>query len=309
MGILDSLFSTKYLGFIDIEFQILQTAHQEPHILELGLIIFEKNNDIPILIEHVNFPLLINANVRLLTSKYCTTTEKTEIAMKELEKQFSINIRDFESIKNKKDMITFIPNKQVKELLKQVVHNNDYTLISSKYTDEKINSMQKAIDKSSFNLFKNRLSNKYSDMFNNIMNLYKNDDLVKKRNVNPKQYLEKLREYLSNMTLVHKEDMDILALNNDLRKYNVPVKHKLYHKDIADYNDILIKKYNTAKLYESYQELKKEYILKDITLKEFDEKLYETLQVKMPVIKAHNPLSDCYFTVLVFLVMNRIKHK
>jgi hypothetical protein len=305
MGILDDLFTTKYLGFIDIEFQILQTNHQEPHILELGLIIFEKNNNIPILIEHVNFPLLTNSNLRLITSKYCTTTEKTEIAMKELEKYFSINIRNFESIKNKKDTIKFIPNKHIKELLKQVIHTNNYTLISN-LSDEKINSMQKSIDKSSFNMFKNRLSGKYRDYYDKIMNLYMNDELVKKRNINPKQYLEKIREYLSNMTLVHKEDMDLLALNNDLRIYDVPVKHKLYHKDIADYNDILIKKYNTAKLYESYLYLKKDYIINDTKLKEFDEKLYETLQVKMPIIKAHNPLSDCYFTVLIFLVMNKI---
>ena len=308
MGILDDLFTTKYLGFIDIEFQILQTNHQEPHILELGLIIFEKNNDIPILIEHVNFPLLTNSNLRLITSKYSTTTEKTEIAMKKLEEDFSINIHDYESIKNKKEMIKFIPNKQIKEVLKQVIHTNNYSLISSKYTEDKINSMQKAIDKSSFNLFKNRLTGEYRDIFNNIMNLYKNDELVKKRIVDPKQYLEKLREYLSNMTLVHKEDMDILALNNDLRKYDVPVKHKLYHKDIADYNNILIKKYNTAKLYESYIYLKKDYIVKDIKLKEFDEKLYESLKIKMPIIKAHNPLSDCYFTVLVFLIMSKIKN-
>jgi len=306
MGLLDSLFNTKYLGFLDIEFQILQTTNQEPHILELGLIIFEKNNDTPILIEHVNFPLLINSNIRLLTSKYSTTTEKTEILMKKLEEYFYINIRDFESIKNNKDMIKFIPNKQTKELLKEVITTNNYTLISSK-SDDKIDSIQKSIEKISFNLFKNRLSSKYKNIFYKIMNLYMNDDLVKKRNVNPKQYLEKLRGYLSNMTLVHKEDMDLLALNNDLRKYDVPVKEKLYHKDIADYNNTLIKKYNTAKLYESYLHLKKDYILKDNKLKEFDENLYKTLQVIMPVIKAHNPLSDSYFTVLVFLIMNKIK--
>jgi hypothetical protein len=228
--------------------------------------------------------------------------------MKKLEDIFHINIHDFESIKNKKDMIKFIPNKQIKELLKQVIQNNDYTLISN-LSEEKIHSMQKAIDKSSFNLFNNRLSGKYRDAFNTIMNLYKNDDLVKKRNVNPKQYLEKLREYLSNMTLVHKENMDIIALNNDLRKYDVPVKHKLYHKDIADYNDILIKKYNTAKLYESYQHLKNDYILHDTALKEFDEKLHEILQTKIPILKAHNPLVDSFFTVLVFFVMNKIKYK
>ena len=42
-------------------------------------------------------------------------------------------------------------------------------------------------------------------------------------------------------------------------------------------------------------------------LKFLRENLYKTLQVIMPVIKAHNPLSDSYFNVLVFLIMNKIK--
>ena len=55
MSILNSLFNTKYIGFIDIEFQILQDKIrnkpdgkfqilqdkiQQPYILELGIIIF-----------------------------------------------------------------------------------------------------------------------------------------------------------------------------------------------------------------------------------------------------------------------------
>jgi len=303
---LDNLFTTKYIAFLDIEFQILQTKYQEPHILELGLIIFEKDNNIPVLIEHVNFPLLINSNIRLITTKYSTTTEKTETLMKKLEDLFYININDLDSIKLKKDIIKFIPNKQIKELLNEVVKTNNYTLISS-LSEEKIKKMQKIIDSIHFNLFKEKITGIHRDAFNKIMELYAKDDLVEKRNVNPKTYLEKLQNYFKNITIVHKEGMDLLALDNDLRKYNIRLPKKIIYIDIAKYNNTLQEKYGTAKLYESYIHLKNEYILKNSKLKEFDENLYKALEKHMPIVKAHNPLSDCYFTVLVFLVMSTIK--
>ena len=37
-------------------------------------------------------------------------------------------------------------------------------------------------------------------------------------------------------------------------------ENRIFHKDIAVYNDIFRKKYNTAKLYESYVHLKHDYI-------------------------------------------------
>jgi len=304
---LDNLFTTKYIAFLDIEFQtLLKKKYQEPHILELGLIIFEKSNNTPVLIEHVNFPLLIDSNIRILTTKYSTTTEKTEILMKKLEDLFYINIYDFDSIKLKKNIIKFIPNKQIKDLLNEVIETNNYTLISSQ-PEEKIKKMQKTIDSVYFNLFKEQISGIHRDAFDKIMELYQKDDLVQKRNVDPKIYFEKLQNYFKNITIVHKEGMDLLALNNDLKKYNVRFTKKIMYFDIAKYNNIFKEKYGTAKLYESYIYLKNEYILRNPKLKEFDEKLYEALEKYMPTIKPHNPLSDCYFTVLVFLVMNTIK--
>ena len=304
---LDNLFTTKYIAFLDIEFQtLLKKKYQEPHILELGLIIFEKSNNTPVLIEHVNFPLLIDSNIRILTTKYSTTTEKTEILMKKLEDLFYINIYDFDSIKLKKNIIKFIPNKQIKDLLNEVIETNNYTLISSQ-PEEKIKKMQKTIDSVYFNLFKEQISGIHRDAFDKIMELYQKDDLVQKRNVDPKIYFEKLQNYFKNITIVHKEGMDLLALDNDLKKYNVRFTKKIMYFDIAKYNNIFKEKYGTAKLYESYIYLKNEYILRNPKLKEFDEKLYEALEKYMPTIKPHNPLSDCYFTVLVFLVMNTIK--
>lgn len=299
MGILDDLYKTKYLVFLDIEFQTIQLKGQEPYILELGIIIFEKNKEIPVLIDHVNFPLLHNENLRLLGSKYCTVTEKTEIEMKKLEKELSININDINSIKNNHELIEFIPDRNTKRLLREVIKENNITLISNPEKTQKI------IDQMYFNFFKRRMKGKYNNIYNQIIKLYRYDDLVKKRTINPVNYLNTLKPYFNNMTLIHKEGMDIIALNKDLKKYDVKIEKKIFHKDIAVYNDIFRKKYNTAKLYESYIHLKHDYIINNVDLKKFESLLEHKIKEKMPIIKAHNPLSDTYFTIFIFLIMEK----
>jgi hypothetical protein len=299
MGILDDLYKTKYLVFLDIEFQTIQLKGQEPYILELGIIIFEKNNELPVLIDHINFPLLHNENIRLLGSKYCTVTEKTETEMKKKEKELSINVSDINSIKDKQELIEFIPDRNTKRLLREVIKTNNITLISNPERTQKI------IDQMYFNFFKRRMKGKYYNIFNEIINLYRHDDLVKKRTINPLNYLNTLKPYFNNMTLVHKEGMDIIALNKDLKKYDVKIENRIFHKDIAVYNDIFRKKYNTAKLYESYIHLKHDYIINNLDLKNFELLLENKIKEKMPIIKAHNPLSDTYFTIFIFLIMEK----
>lgn len=303
MSILDSLYNTKYIGFIDIEFQILQDKIrnrpdkiQQPYILELGLIIFEKGKDEPILIDHVNFPLLKNRNIQLISSKYCTVTKQTEDKMIKVEQNFTINVTDPESIKNNKELIRFIPNSNVRNKLK----NNNID-------SDEVEKIQKNVDLLRFNMFRNRLSGKYVNYFNQILDLYNNDELVKKRLINPANYLNKLKEYLLNMTLVHKENMDIMALNNDFKMYNININKNIQHIDIKSYNDEFNRIYKTSKLYESYINLKNNYFNEE--LKVFDNNLNDILKQKMPIIKAHNPLSDAYFTVIVFLIMEKYYKK
>jgi hypothetical protein len=294
MGILDTLYTTKYIVFLDIEFQ---TIVHNPYILELGIIIFEKNIENPILIDHVNFPLLYNENLRLLGLKYCTVSSKTEIEMKNKEAELYINVNDINSIKDKEELIEFIPDRNVKRLLREVIKTSNMSLITNPEKTQKI------IDQMYFNLFKNRMKGKYKIIYNDIIKLYIEDELVKKRTINPQNYLNRLKPYFNNMTLVHKEGMDIIALNKDLKKYDVKIENKIFHKDIAVYNDIFRKKYNTAKLYESYVHLKHEYINNHVELKDFELLLEDKIKEKMPVIKPHNPLSDTYFTIFIFLIM------
>jgi hypothetical protein len=300
MGILSELFSTKYLCIFDIEFQINSDHKQNAFILELGIIIYEKNNDIPVYINHVNFPLLQNTNLRLINTKYSTVLPETELKMKQLEKEFQINVKDIESIKSKSDLISFIPDKNTKKKLRDIIKTN-----SMNYSESEYLRMHKTIEKISFNLFKNRLPDKYKKVYHKIIDLYLQDPSVKQRTINPKNYLNILKHYFKDVTIIHKEDMDFIALNNDLKKYDVKIANQVQHKDIADYNQILIHKYQTAKLYECYLFLYNDYVEKIPELKQFDTILQDKLREKMPTIKAHNPLSDSYFTLIVFIVMKK----
>jgi hypothetical protein len=300
MSILSDLFSTKYLCIFDIEFQINSDHKQNAFILELGIIIYEKNNDIPVYINHVNFPLLKNTNLRLINTKYSTVLPETELKMKQLEKEFQINVKDIESIKSKSELISFIPDKNTKKKLRDIIKTN-----SMNYSESEYLRMQKTLEKISFNLFKNRLPDKYKKVYYKIIELYLQDPSVKQRTINPRNYLNILREYFKDVTIIHKEDMDFIALNNDLKKYDVKIANQVQHKDIADYNQILIHKYQTAKLYECYLFLYHDYVEKIPELKQFDTILQDKLREKMPTIKAHNPLSDSYFTLIVFIIMKK----
>ena len=299
MGILDTLFKTKYLVFLDIEFQTLKPKNsEEPYILELGIIIFEHNNDNPILINHINFPLFQKENIRLLSSKYCTVSEKTELEIKKLEEKLRINVMNLDSIKNNEHLIEFIPDRNTKRLLREVIKTSNIGLLTNP------SKTQKIVDQMNFNFYKNRMKGSARNVFDQIIKLYHNDELVKKRLINPQNYLNMLKPYFNNMTLVHKEGMDIIALNKDLKKYNVKIENHIYHKDIAVYNEIFRKRYNTAKLYESFVHLRHDYFINN-ELHIFDQNLQEKLKEKMPIIKPHNPLSDTYFTVLIYLIMEK----
>jgi len=293
MGILDTLYTTKYIVFLDIEFQ---TIIHQPYILELGIIIFQKNQEKPVLIDHINFPLLEKENLRLLLSKYCTVSEKTELEMKKLEDELHIDINNIDSIIKNSELIEFIPDRNTRRILRDVIK-------TKKINFENPEKIQKIVNQMYFNFYKNSLNKRYRIIFDKIINLYKNDELVKKRLVNPYNYLSTLKPYFNEMTLVHKEGMDIIAINNDLKKYNVKITKSILHKDIAVYNNIFKTKYSTAKLYESYVYLKHDYYNKYLELQHFDNLIIKILKDKMPITKAHNPLSDAYFTIIIFLIM------
>jgi hypothetical protein len=297
-------FQDKYIIFLDIEFQNFNIKSKQYHyILELGIIIFEKGKEIPILIEHVNFPILDFPNMRLIGVEYSSVSEETEIKMIKNQDKLIISA-DLEDIKKKQKLINYIPNKMVKIYLKDAILNND-----SKRIDENKELIEKQAKKAMYTYFYYHMPKDYKKVFENQIELYKSDKLVKERLVNPKEYLVKLNKYLKNGLLVHKEGTDLEALRNDFNHYKI--KSEVEAKkcfDIAVYNKYF-EKLNSASLHKSYLYLYENKINnekeKDKDLLKYHNKILDLVNLKMDKFKAHNPLVDSFMTIFVFLLMKK----
>lgn len=295
---LDKYFKEKYLIFLDIEFQTFNIkGRQNPYILELGVIIFERNNTYPILIDHVNFPFLPFENIRLIGEEYTTVSKETEIDMKDLEDKFILS-SDLEDVKLKEKLIQLIPNKKVKDVLKKAIKENNQSLLDN--NKELINKYAK---KALFNLFFKRIPKQYQNLFKKYMNLYKNDSQVIKRTKDPKEYLKLLNNYIKDGLLVHKETMDLEAIKNDSDYYKIPIIIK-NRFDIAIYNNHFNKLNISPSLHNSYIYLYDNKITKNSDLLKYHNNIIEMVKEKMNFFKPHNPLVDAFMTVFVFMLMS-----
>ena len=120
----------------------------------------------------LNDPVVqLNKQKLLTTNKVNFSIQRTELKTKL--KELSINVYDINSIKKNQDLIEFIPDRNTKRLLREVIKTNNLTLITN------LEKTQKIIDQMYFNFFKRRMKGKYSTIFNEIINLlfykYKNN--------------------------------------------------------------------------------------------------------------------------------------
>jgi len=295
--LLDNFYKERYLIFLDIEFQNFEIKGRQNHyILELGIIVFEKGNEEPVLIEHVNFPILKLNNMRLLGTEYSNVSENTEIEMIKIQEEFIIK-PELTDINKKKKLIKFIPNKGIRNILKEALETNNSVILEAE-TD----LIPKHAKKAMFLYYYNRLPNEYKKLFNKQINLYSNDSQVKKRLINPPEYLNKLNQYLSNGILIHKEGTDLEAIRNTSQYYNVKVNIK-NRFDIAVFNDKLAKLAKSPSLHNSYLYFYEEKIKKDTKLLKYHDHLIDLINKKMPKFRPHNPLVDAFMTIFVFILM------
>lgn len=295
---LDNFYKDKYIIFLDIEFQNFQPRNQqEHHILEIGIIVFERGEvSDPILVEHINFPILPIKNMRLMGTEYSNVSEKTEKEMEEIQDKFTIKPELTDLIKKEK-LIKYIPNKNVRSLLKEAISTNNSALLDA---DKEM--IEKHAKKAMFLYYYNRLPNEYKKLLEKQHSLYKNDSQVIKRLVNPVEYLKKLNKYLIDGLLIHKEGTDLEALRNASQYYKVPlnIKNKF---DIAVYNNKLAKVAKSPNLHNSYLYLYDEKIKNNNDILKYHDKLIELINKKMPKFRPHNPLVDAFMTIFVYILM------
>lgn len=294
---LDKLYKQKYLIFLDIEFQnFIEKGVQKPYILELGIIIFEKGKLYPILVEHVNFPLFVSDNVRLLGTEYCSVSQATENKMLEIQNKFIIK-PILDDVKSKKKLITFIPHREVKDLLREAIEKNDQSIL-----DINKDLIEKQAAKAMFNMYYNRIPKEYQLLFKFYMNLYENDVDVKKRVKDPKKYLDNLIKYFSDGLVVHKETTDLQAFDNDTRYYKTDLRI-INNFDIAVFNRTLVSKVLSPSLNNTYIYLYDEKIKTNDEILKFHDHILEVVKKRIGKYKAHNPLVDAFMTIFVFLLM------
>jgi len=291
-------FEDKYIIFLDIEFQNFNIKSRQFHyILELGIIVFEKGKEMPILIEHVNFPILDFPNMRLLGVEYATVSDETEEKM--IKNQDKLIIKpELDDIKKKQKLINYIPNKMVKIYLKDAILNND-----NKRIEENKELIEKQAKKAMYTYFYYYIPKDYKKVFENQIDLYKSDRLVNERLANPKEYLVKLNKYFKNGLLVHKEGTDLEALRNDFSHYKIKSELKI-NFDIAVYNKYF-EKNNSASLHKSYLYLYENKIEKDKDMLKYHNKILDLVNLKMEKFKAHNPLVDSFMTIFIYLLMKK----
>ena len=103
--------------------------------------------------------------------------------------------------------------------------------------------------------------------------------------------------------LMVKGNMDLIAVNNLMKQYNLPIlPKKIFVYDIAFFNDIFRKLCKNAQLETTYYCILEKKLL-DPNLKKDLKKIFKSLVLKDKKLIAHNPLVDSFYTLIVGLTM------
>lgn len=276
----------------DIEFQ---THYNDKHLLELGgiLLVKQLNEWYYYGNFHFNLPPVKNTTkLNLLQSDYINVSKETEKKIIKIEKNYLYH-KKLEKYKNDPDKFikyfNSIENIPVIKKKKIKLNENNFDQIIKKIKD--ISFTLKLKDVGNYN-------------FNKIWNLYLQDKYVKERTINPnKEWLMSLYQTMTTSLLMVKGNMDLIAVNNLMKQYNLPIlPKKIFVYDIAFFNDIFRKLCNNAQLETTYYCILEKKLL-DPNLKKDLKKIFKSLVLKDKKLIAHNPLVDSFYTLIVGLTM------
>jgi hypothetical protein len=289
-----SVSSKSSILIFDIEFQ---THFNDKHLLEMGGILLVKQENE--WYYHGNFhfnlpPVKIISKLNVIQSDYINVSKQTKQEIENIEKEYLYH-KKLEKYKD--DPIKF---------MKYYDSIKDLPIIKKKKlkVDCVAHNLKQVIKKIKDISFTLKLKDIGSDNFHKIWDLYLQDKYVKERTIKPtKQWLISLYETLTSSLLMVKGNMDLIAIDNLMKQYNLPILPKtILVYDIAFFNDIFRKLCNNAQLENTYHCIIEKNLL-DPYLNQDLKNIFKSLVLIDKKLVAHNPLVDSFYTLIVGLTM------
>jgi hypothetical protein len=230
-------------------------------------------------------PLITNLKqYYLLTSNYNTITNETLAKVIEIEKKLLPEyITDIKLLKKNVIIRRYLSNRKIKTLVNDIDINKKLS---------KIKYMIKGSD-----LKKNEY-----ELFTKSIKLILSDPDVLKRQIkseNQSMFIKLTNLLFSKSYLIVKGEEDLKALKNHTLMLNENSIKLQFFFDIATYNNLFLKKCNSAQLENTYECLKK---LNFVQKYDFYLKIIENFTE----VKAHNPLVDAYYTLVIFNILKNL---
>lgn len=287
----------KYVIIFDIEFLKYKINNKQIRsIHEMGGILLIKENNIWYLkcIFHVNLPPLETNpdKLYLLTSTYNTLYYCNNIKVQKLENELLI----YNQIINNKNL----SNSEIFNLIKNDnIANIYFKKYIKKFNKTNINVILKHLNKIKHIIFGNDIKkyNREYNLFLQITNIILNDPLVINRTIsNDKLFLQLTNELFIQSFLIVKGGEDIKALKLHSLLLNIK-SYNFNYFDIAQYNNNLFSKCNSAELEKSF------ICLQNLNLTQKYDEYFQIIK-KFTNCKAHNPLIDAYYTWIIYNIYN-----
>lgn len=315
---------------MDAEFQ--ESITKLKYVRELGMLFFIRDNN---KLYHyigfifVNFQSITKSNVdinnmRALYSTYSTVTKNTLIKMENNESVLLLeNIVD--PLNNKKlflnhnvffkkvnEVIEILKNNYIyknilnEKMKKSIMVNFDYLKMANNFksVEREIKIIQKKLAKTKFEIY--GLYLKDTELYNNFLKthkLYWDDDFVIDRlniTLNKEKLFFELFGLISDQSLfVIKGIQDFHACNNTLKLFDddIVLNFDSYY-DIETFNGLSSQLYESSQLETTYKNIIKTKIYKQFAKRIFDRIIFNVGE------KAHNPVTDSLFTVIVAVTVN-----
>lgn len=340
--ILNYITNDDILIILDTEFQTFEINNKKKdYVRELAMIVFVKHSSYNKTLQpsvnvkwthlidiFVNFELLNDKssefnlkNMNCITNDYASVTPENKEKIHKLFHQIPDIRNNFKIISEFDNIIEKFINDDLIDFSKFDKLNKDFKKIKKHYKNKKFNKC----DKLDYSL----------DTFEEILNIYKNDEFVKNRlfydSYSENEFLEDLNKLFNqDVTVIVKGDSDLVALKNSNNYYNnshFGIRHVI---DIARQNNYYHSiNLGSAQLEHTYmflryglnpqgKQIKKEFFnpmsdnssLNDKITNQVSDFLDLTFpgKFKSNNFNFHNPLDDCIATFCIIIMLTANTH-